>query len=298
MNILDHLEKLPLMLVVSQTGSFRQAALRLNISQPAVTRSLRILEDACGGELFKRTQRGVTLTPRGYSVLAMAKEIDDCVNRHASRLETFDSKVHGKIEIGTYESIAIYYWPAILRALQLALPNVQVLLRTGRSEDLERSLVKGEFDLIVTVEPTKRRGVINVELYRDHFELYALDEIALGTINTSILFEDAVANFSAEIREAFRRNGIHARRKVATDSLEVVRAMTLAGVGVGVMPTRVASAGLSSSHSRTLRALTAGSLKKVSEHVIAASFLASRQEHPTINSIVKIVQSSVAAAGR
>ncbi len=297
MNILEHLEKLPLLVVVSQTGSLRQAALRLNVSQPAVTRSLRILEEACGGELVKRTQKGASLTPRGLSVLALAMEINESVREHAARIETFDPELHGEIVIGTYESIAVYYWPTILRELQAGLPNVEISMRTGRSEDLDKALAKGEFDLVVTVSPKPRRGIVSVELFRDYFEIYILSGLTPASASSIILFQDAVAAQEEDIRAVSRRYGLLPKRKILTDSFEVVRAMTLAGVGLGVMPTRVAARSASDS-SRSLLALTGGSMQEKSEHVISASFHSARREHPVIKNVLQVVQAKIAAAVR
>lgn len=298
MNILDHLEKLPVLLALSQTGSLRQTAFRLNVSQPAITRSLRILEEACGGELVKRTQKGASLTPRGLSVLALATEIAESVREHTARIEAFDPELDGEIVIGTYESIAVYYWPTILRELQTALPNVEIAMRTGRSEELERALVKGEFDLVVTVAPKPRRGIVSVELFRDHLEIYILKGLTPAAASSIILFQDVVATFDPEIRRVSRRYGLQPKRKVLTDSFEVVRAMTLAGVGLGVMPTRVAAIGSPDGSSRPLLALSGGIMQEKSEHVIAASYHSSRQEHPVISNVLRVVQAKVAAAAR
>ncbi len=127
-----------------------------------------------GGELVKRTQKGATLTPGGLTVLVLAQEISESVRAHGARLEAFDPELGCEIVIGTYESIAVYYWPKILRQLQVALPNVQVSMRTGRSDEPDRVLVKGEFDLVVTVRSKPRRGIVNVGLFRDRIEIYIL----------------------------------------------------------------------------------------------------------------------------
>jgi DNA-binding transcriptional LysR family regulator len=294
MNVLDHLEKLAILIAISESGSLRQAAWRLNISQPAVTRSLKILERACGGELVRRTQKGATLTPRGYSTLALAKEVNDCVYRHQSNLKSFDKELNGKIEIGTYESIAVYYWPSILRELQTALPQVQISLRTGRSEALEKSVLKGEVDFIVSVSPKKHRGLASVELYRDHFELYVLNGVNPTAMSTVIAFHEAIANFETTVRASLEKYGPHVKRRITTDSFEVVRAMTAGGVGIGVMPTRIASATFFQQQGASLIPITGGAMKGASEHVIAASYLESRKEHPLIRSMLKMIQAKFA----
>ena len=293
LRILDHLEKLPLLLAISETGSLRQAAFRFNVSQPAITRSLRVLEEACGGELVKRTQKGASFTPRGYAVLALAKEITETVDQHVARLEALDSNLSGAITIGTYESIAVYYWPWILSELHTVLPNVEISMRTDRSAHLQKGLIKGDFDLVVSVAPTVHRGVVIRPLFRDYFELYGRAGQGAVAPTTAILFEDGMAPFQDEIRVALRRFGTLANRRILTDSFEVVRAMTLGGGGIGVMPTRVAATASFGPGAKGLTPLTEGSLQKKTEHVIAASYLATRRENPVISSVLKVVEARI-----
>lgn len=298
MDVLDHLEKLAILHAISESGSLRQAAFRLNISQPAVSRSLKILEGACGGELVRRTQKGATLTPRGYSTLVLVKEINDCVYRHQSNLQSFNTELKGKIEIGTYESIAVYYWPSILRELQTTLPQVQISMRTGRSEALEKSVLKGDVDFIVSVSPKKHPRLVSVELYRDYFELYTLNGVNPSAMSTLIVFRDAMTQFESAIRASLGTYGLHAKRRINTDSFEVVRAMTAGGVGIGIMPTRMATAAFFQQQSDSFIAMTGGAMKGASEHVIAASYLKSRKEHPLIRSVLKMIQAKFAVVSK
>src|SRR5436190_13608243 len=69
------LEKLRLFLVVLEEGSLRRAAERLHLSQPAITRQLRLLEHELGGRVLERTSTGVRPTNVGYAVAEKAKPL-------------------------------------------------------------------------------------------------------------------------------------------------------------------------------------------------------------------------------
>ena len=65
MNLKDHLEKLEYFYEVAKQGSFKKASQNVYISQPSLTKSIKVLEEAIGEDLFVRFPRGVKLTKRG-----------------------------------------------------------------------------------------------------------------------------------------------------------------------------------------------------------------------------------------
>ena len=73
-------QDLIVLLAVAETGSFRRAAIRLRIGQPAVTRRIQKLEDATGVSLFERRRSGAALTSAGTHFIARVRAIIDDID--------------------------------------------------------------------------------------------------------------------------------------------------------------------------------------------------------------------------
>jgi LysR family hydrogen peroxide-inducible transcriptional activator len=285
MNIIDHLEKLSVLLVVRDTGSLKRAAEVLHVTQPAVTRTIQTLETICGGELLRRTPKGVLFTPRGLALAEMASEIREVVRRREPSLAAANDDISGRFGIGTFESIAIFFWPQVLRKLQLVLPNLEVSLQTGRSAAQMSALIDGKIDLAVTVAPPRRKEIETVELFDDHLELYGA-AAAGSPSSTLIVFTDALSQYQEEFDRCLRTVKIKATKRILTDSFEVVRAMTVQGAGIGILPTRVANAKAPGSG---LKRLCAGSMAKATKHYICASYKRSKVLRPTVRAVTQVL---------
>jgi len=285
MGIIDHLEKLSVLLAVRETGSLKRASETLRVTQPAVTRTVQTLEDVFGGALLRRTPKGVLFTPLGLAAVEMATELHDVVRRREPALASANPDISGRFLIGTFESIAIYFWPTVLRNLQLVLPGLEVSLQTGRSGDQMTALIDGKIDLAVTVDPPRRKGLEVVELFDDHLELFG-STTSDAAASTLILFADALRPHQETIEKCLRKVGLNPRRRIVTDSFEIVRAMTASGAGVGVLPTRVANARMPGPG---LTRLCDGVMAQTTKHAICASYKSSTLEHPTLSAVLQVI---------
>ena len=125
--------------------SLRRAAEQLNVSQPAISRSLRVPEEAVGYTLLKRQPYGVVLTPQGRILRDFVVTIEEETGRATRLFESARQDVAGTLSVGTYESIAIYFWPGFLKTFATMYPKLSLLLRKGGIQD-RRSFVE-RFDI-------------------------------------------------------------------------------------------------------------------------------------------------------
>jgi DNA-binding transcriptional LysR family regulator len=285
MHILDHLEKLSVLLAVRDSGSLKRAAEALHVTQPAVTRTIQTLEMICGGELLRRTPKGVLFTPRGLALVELASEVRELVKRREPSFTAVNDEISGRFAIGTFESIAIFFWPQVLHKLQLVLPNLEVSLQTGRSTSQMSALIDGKIDLAVTVAPPRRKELETVDLFDEHLELYG-SAATVSPSSTLIVFADALDQYQDEFNGCLRQAKIKAPKRILTDSFEVVRAMTVQGAGIGILPTRVANAKALGSG---LRRLCDGSMAKATKHQICASYRKSKVVRPAIIAVKQVL---------
>jgi len=137
---------------VAREGSVTHAAQRLHISQPALSRQLKDLENELGKKLFIRGNYNVRLTDEGMLLRKRAEDILDMVDKTEKEFQTLDELDGGDIRIGCAESKSISYLARQVKALQERCPRIRVHLYSGDREDLAERLDRGLLDFSVLVE--------------------------------------------------------------------------------------------------------------------------------------------------
>src|SRR5437868_2535352 len=108
----QHLEKIPMFLTVGRQGSFQNAALHLRLSQPAVSKSVKILEEALGTQLFERGAHGVTLTSDGKVLFEAGERLLEVAETAERTICEDDSQgIVGELRVACHDFIASYLWP-------------------------------------------------------------------------------------------------------------------------------------------------------------------------------------------
>lgn len=140
-------------LAAAQTGSLGQCARRLNMTQPAVTRILKRLEEDLGVPLFDRTPTGVVPTSYGEAFLPYAALVSSEMESARTLMDLMRGASKGVVRVGGVGSVsATYIVPAIhrLRAQARAL-HVQIVEEI--EDKLVESLLRGDIDIAVSPEP-------------------------------------------------------------------------------------------------------------------------------------------------
>lgn len=130
-------------IVVAEEKNVRRAALRLHITQPALTRQIQSLEEDFGAPLFVRNAHGLEMTPAGDSLLQHAINIRvefELARRDAIRIA---SDRHQKFNIGVYGSAIFSTIPQILNMFSRQHPGVEMVLHSARKEQQIQSLRQG-----------------------------------------------------------------------------------------------------------------------------------------------------------
>ena len=127
----DHLEKIHAFSVVAKVGSFRKAAQILRITQPSLSRSVKILEEVLDKTLFIRSRQGVQLTDAGHAIVEFSGKVSAEVKRVEHRIQTFPDLLASRLIIGTYSSLAIRIWPPLVRKLRQRYPGIALSLQTN-----------------------------------------------------------------------------------------------------------------------------------------------------------------------
>jgi DNA-binding transcriptional LysR family regulator len=153
MAVLASLGLLRHFLAVAEDGNLTAAARRLGLSQPALTKIIRRLEDQLGASLFERRSRGMALTAYGEIMLRPARGIASECRFAEAELEAVRRGYKGQLRIGAGPFWGSAIVPRAVARLHERFPDLQVELLTGVNTITHPKLLRGDLDLVVSALP-------------------------------------------------------------------------------------------------------------------------------------------------
>ncbi|MCM2329907.1 LysR family transcriptional regulator, carnitine catabolism transcriptional activator [Geopseudomonas sagittaria] len=232
-------------LAVAQTLSFAQACERLHLSQPALSLSIKNLEDSLGGPLLVRTTRSVSLTPEGETLLPLARRLlADWDNAEELLRQHFTLQM-GKVAIAAMPSFAANQLPAALKVFRDRYPRVNVAVHDVINEQVLEMVRSHRVELGIGFEPEASDTLEFTPLGTDRFvavlpadsplagqaqvtwaELLEGDFIALQRPSAvRLLLEQSLASEGRTLAVAFESH-----------QLVTVGRMVACGLGVSAVP--------------------------------------------------------------
>lgn len=143
------LKHLRLVDALARSGSLRQAAVAMNLSQPAATKILQDLEDVLGVQLFTRRARAIEINDFGRFVAIYARRVLGETQRFGVDLDTLVRSGHGTLTIGAIMVTAAGLLPAAVMELKKMRPAVSVRIVESSSDRLLVDLAKNEYDFVL-----------------------------------------------------------------------------------------------------------------------------------------------------
>jgi DNA-binding transcriptional LysR family regulator len=160
-------DQLKQFLALYDTRNLTRAAAVVGLSQPAMSRALRRLQETFGDALFVRVTTGMKPTPRA---VALAEEIRILAERYQAliRPSTFDPKtLRRTFTLGTTDFAEVVIWPKLVKQLRIVAPHVSIAIRPVTAAS-EAQLEQGELDAIIA-PGISRASFISVPLLEDGF---------------------------------------------------------------------------------------------------------------------------------
>lgn len=144
-----------------------RASAQLHRTQPALTSSIRRLEDDCGVPLFEKAGRGIRLTGAGKVLLKWARRMRFDVDDAKRELSAIGKGLTGHVRIGIVPTAAQFILPAVARQLLQEAPEVTLTTVVGLIDTLKPQLRAGELDLMVGTEGPTEAGYVSRVLAED-----------------------------------------------------------------------------------------------------------------------------------
>lgn len=232
-------------LAVVEEGTFTRAAERMNRTQPAISQSVRRLEEEIGSPLFARDVHEVTLTEAGRVLADYAKRLltmrDDAL-RQVSELRTLKA---GRLTIAAHESAAVYLLPAPLRNYLQKFPNIKVGIRRSRLAEIPRQVMDREVDVGFVKDEPAFHELHWVEVFSDETMLVASPDHPLVQRPSVNIRDLGSENFvihhgcsatSDRILQLFEEHGTRCRVAAELWSFENVKSFVRERVGLAIVP--------------------------------------------------------------
>lgn len=247
---MDNLEKLSLKQIqyftaVAEFGSFRQAAFRLNITQPTLSNQVAALEKTLKVQLFERSRKGINTTAQGRELLQGARRILEEAQGFATQAAMLSGGGMGIYRLGVTPTLGPYLLPHILSPIHARYTDLKLYVREDPPSDLETGLINGQHDLILSTQPIMSNELVVAPLFREPLKLaLAMDHRLAGKtrINRMDLLGEPVLTvtehhlFHRQITELCERVGAVVRRDYEGTSLDTLRQMVVMGMGVAFLP--------------------------------------------------------------
>jgi DNA-binding transcriptional LysR family regulator len=157
-------------IAVGQEENVSRAALKLHVSQPALSRQMRDLEDELGFMLLTRSAKSVRLTEAGRAFLAEARAVLQRLEEAIKAARAIATGARGELHLGYAPSLTARFLPRALRAFQAQSPGVRVKLHDLSTEEMLAGLREGALQMAFVARlPALLRGLRFEELARDSF---------------------------------------------------------------------------------------------------------------------------------
>ncbi|MBR0680012.1 LysR family transcriptional regulator [Roseomonas eburnea] len=243
------LRQLRLFRRVIDEGSFSRAAARLGVTQPALSRAIRALEEELGTSLLYRNGRGVTLTEDGQRFAEELAPMLEGLEALRSRTLAARGIPRGRVSLAMPPSVAALLAPALLRHLQAESPEVELHLLDGFTGTLHEWLTAGRVDIAV-LNTHRRSAVLRTEpLFDAHLHLAyppgdpvvlplldAAGEIALADVAAlPLLLPGRHHGMRREFEAALAAQDLAARKVTDVDSLAALLSLLDGRLGYGIL---------------------------------------------------------------
>ncbi|MFC5520705.1 pca operon transcription factor PcaQ [Polaromonas jejuensis] len=156
-------------LAVAQHGSLQKAAGVLSITQPAVSKTLKELEEMLAVRLFERGRKGAVLTREGEAFMRHAGASVSALREAVASVDQTRRQGRAVVTVGVLPTVAPWLMPQLLRQLEQAGLNTSLRIHTGANPELLAQLRQRELDLVIGrfAEPAHMLGLTFEHLYAD-----------------------------------------------------------------------------------------------------------------------------------
>lgn len=147
------INKYKVFLAVADFNSFSKAAEYLHISQPAISHSIKELEDGLNTKLFIRTKKSVSLTEEGEKIKVYIRKAFNTISLGEKMLKEHQDDLNGAIRIGIYSHISLFMLPTVIQEFKEKYPKAKFSIYSASNIEMIDKLKNNELDFVVMQYP-------------------------------------------------------------------------------------------------------------------------------------------------
>jgi DNA-binding transcriptional LysR family regulator len=246
--------------VVRQRG-FTRASQALHVTQPAISKMVKALEEELGTPLLLRESRQVTLTDAGRILLERAQGVLDSLRVAEEEVLELSALRRGRLRIGMPPIVGVTFFAPLLAEFHLAHPGIDLVLREEGSHQIEALIIDRELDVGAVLLPTDETTFATMPFVRDELRVVLAAEHPLAQRRSLALRELARMPFvlyrpefalHGHILDACRQSGFKPTIVSESSHWDFIVAMVAANIGVAFLPTTICDQ-LDRRHVRSVR---------------------------------------------
>jgi LysR family hydrogen peroxide-inducible transcriptional activator len=239
------LKDLRYLVAVADTRHFGRAAERSFVSQPTLSAQLKKLEEYLGVQLIERAPKRVALTAAGEEIVGRARRILEASEEIVELARGHRDPLAGRLKIALLPTIGPYLLPTVAAKLRKQLPRLELMLYEYQTDPMLEKLHSGEIDVGILALPVLMDGLDSQVLYKEpftvampsHHKLAGKTSIKVDDLDheTLLLLEDGHC-LRDQALAICSSGGMHEKQDFRATSLETLRQMVAAGVGITLLP--------------------------------------------------------------
>lgn len=227
---------------VANAGNITAASERLHISQPAVSKSIKSLEEQLGGPLFIRTKRGVILTEEGRELHNYIRTAIEYIRNAEHKFSDMVNLDVGTIKIGISRTLVKFYLLPYLEVFHKKYPNIKIEILTNMASELVPKLRNGLIDMVIANMPMKPQSDIVVEKLIDIQDIFVVSRdyniesynINVEDLNNySLILQPRGNNTRDYLDSVMAKSNVYLNPEMVLASYGLVEDMAKIGYGIG-----------------------------------------------------------------
>ena len=240
-----NLRDLRYLVALAEHRHFGRAAEACFVSQPTLSTQIRKIEDELGVTLFERTPRRVLLTPVGVEIARRASEVLNEVEQIRAIARGTRDPESGTVRLGIFPTLGPYLLPHVVPPLRERFPRLELLLTEEKTETLLRLLGEGRLDAAIMALPLHDDSLHTQFLFEEPFVLAVPGSHPLAQrrrvsgrdlAERDLLLLEEGHCLRDQALAVCHANGAAERSGFRATSLETLRQMVAANVGITLLP--------------------------------------------------------------
>jgi LysR family hydrogen peroxide-inducible transcriptional activator len=233
------------LVALAEEEHFGRAAERCFVSQPTLSAQIKKLEEQLGVQLVERNQRRVMVTELGHEIADRARGVLNGVDEIVAVARAHQDPLAGELRVGLIPTVGPYLLPRIMARLKREFPRLRLMLLEYQTEELLERLSDGSLDLAVLADTIDTEAYDSQTLYDEDFvvalpadhRLAGRRRLAIEDLDdeTLLLLEEGHC-LSDQALEVCSRIRVEQPQDFRATSLETLRQMVAAGIGVTLLP--------------------------------------------------------------